>query len=389
MSGVLKNGSFKKKIVIVGPAYPYRGGPALFVGNLYEQLVKDFNVEVFSFTRLYPQLLFPGVRQEDVSKVPAKPHPVHRTIDSINPLTWYKTAREILLLKPDLVAFDWYQPFFGMAYNTIAGILKKAGIKVLFITENVISHEARFIDTFLTKIALRHADAFLTLSDSVRDFLKSMFGGKPIWQSTLPLFHTSENAAQTWTADSAKEKLALKNKNVILFFGYIRKYKGLRDLIAAFPAVLKSVPDAHLLIVGESYENVEEYHALIKQSGAESSITMINEYVPNEEIPLYYTAADVVALPYISATQSGIVKIAFGFEKPVVATDVGGLAEEVLKTGAGIVVPPHDVEKFAQALIDFFKNSDIEAFKKGAREAKESNDFSKISGIFSEILGKI
>lgn len=378
-----------KKILIIGPAYPYRGGPALFVGNLYEKLSPNFNVEVVSFTRLYPQILFPGVRQEDISKVPAKKHPVRRMIDSVNPFTWFKTARYVLSQKPDLLVFDWYQPFFGLCYHVIARLVKKSNITILFITENVISHEARFIDSFLTKIALRYADYFLVMSESVGKFLAEFLPNRPIFESALPLFHSAETAVENWTNETAKAKLGLSGKKVILFFGYIRKYKGLRQLLSAFPNIISKLPDAHLLIVGECYENVDEYRTLISQTGAEKSITFINEYVPNEEISLYYNAADVVALPYISATQSGIVKIAFGFGKPVVATDVGGLAEEIGKWNAGFVVPPNQPEKFADAIILFFESSEREKFAQGAKKAAQANDFDKISDVFEQIFIEI
>lgn len=378
--------SQQQPIVIIGPAYPYRGGPALVVAHTYEQLQKKHNVEVFSFSRLYPSLLFPGVRQEDISKHPAKQHPVHRTIDSIQPLTWISTAKQIRALKPKLVIVDWYQPFFGACYYVICSILKAAGIPILFFAENVISHEARFIDSALTSLALGKADSFIAFSESVEQRLRTMYPTKQVQRSTLPLFFTNNEAPTQWTQEGAKEQLGLQNKRVLLFFGYIRKYKGLRNLIQAFPSIAELNPNTHLLIVGECYENAQEYNQLIEQSGVADRITWINEYVPNEDIALYYNAADIVVLPYNSATQSGIVKIAFGFEKPVLATAVGGLTEEIKQWNAGIVVPSSAPADLIQGANHMLALQSLSVFSQGARKAKESNSFEHIVELVEAVL---
>lgn len=378
--------SRSKRIAIIGPAYPYRGGPPLVVANIYEQLVRRHTVEVFSFTRLYPQLLFPGTRQEDVSKHPAKQHPVTRIIDSVNPLTWLRTAKAILAFKPDLVLVDWYQPFFGACYRVILSRLRKAGIPILFLAENVISHEARFIDNILSSAALSQADAFIAFSESVEQRLANLYPGRSVERSTLPLFFTQENAPVQWTQESAKQHLQLEGKRVLLFFGYIRKYKGLRNLLAAFPQIAQKLNDVVLLIVGECYEDAQEYQNLIAQSGVSDRIRWVNEYVPNEDIALYYNAADVVVLPYISATQSGIVKIAFGFGKPVVATNVGGLAEEIEQWQAGIVVQADNVALLEKGLYDMLTHPDIQHFAQGALRAKNANSFEEIVELIEKHL---
>lgn len=368
------------RIAIIGPAYPYRGGPPLVVANLYEQLVsRGHQVEVFSFTRLYPSLLFPGVRQEDVSKHPQKAHPVTRVIDSVNPITWFRTSKFIADFKPDVVLVDWYQPFFGLCYHTILRSLKRTGVKVVFLTENVISHEARAIDTYLTKLALQHADSFIAFSESVETRLGEWYQGKMISRSTLPLFFTQETSPIHWTSQSAKEKLRLQGKRVLLFFGYIRKYKGLRKLIEAFSIIAPQFDDVHLLIVGECYEDANEYNALIQSSGVSHRITWINEYVPNEDVGLYYNSADIVVLPYESATQSGIVKIAFGYGKPIVATNVGGLAEEIATWNAGIVVENNAPKTFAEGVATMLRLSSLQEYADGALKAKNANSFDGIS----------
>ncbi len=374
------------RIAIIGPAYPYRGGPPLVVAHLYELLSAKHEVEVFSFTRLYPSFLFPGTRQEDISQFPAKVHPVRRIIDSINPLTWLRCAREIIASKPDLVLVDWYQPFFGACYRVILRALRKHNIRIVFLCENVVSHESRAVDTMLTRMALDMSDGFIAFSESVEQTLRSWYPQAPIGRATLPLFFTRESAPVQWTRESAREHLDLDDKRVLLFFGYIRKYKGLRNLIAAFDAVHTTHPDSFLLIVGECYENSEEYRTLIASSKAKDSIRWVNEYVANEEISLYYNAADLVVLPYISATQSGIVKIAFGFEKPVLATEVGGLAEEIGKWKAGRIVAPNDVQQLSRGISEMLAEPSLEAYAQGAHNAKEADSFSSILPLIEQFL---
>jgi glycosyltransferase involved in cell wall biosynthesis len=365
------------RIAIIGPAYPYRGGPPLVVAHLYEALSRSHSVEVFSFTRLYPSLLFPGTRQEDVSTFPAKVHPVRRIIDSMNPATWIRTAKAIIEWKPDLVLVDWYQPFFGLCYAVIGRMLKRQGIKIVYLAENVVSHEARWIDTMLTRRALNTSDGFVSFSASVESTLNTWYPQQRTERATLPLFFTEETSPVAWTKDAARTHLGITNARVLLFFGYIRKYKGLRNLIAAFPAIHKEFPDTFLLIVGECYENADEYKALIQKSGAADAIRWVNSYVPNEDIAMYYNAADIVVLPYDSATQSGIVKIAFGFEKPVLATRVGGLAEEIQPWNAGCVVEPHSTDALVEGMKKMLGSS-LDPYVSGARSAKEANAFDAI-----------
>ncbi len=374
------------RIAIIGPAYPYRGGPPLVVAHTYELLSAHHDVEVFSFTRLYPSLLFPGTRQEDISKHPAKQHPVRRLIDSINPFTWLRTAREILAWKPDLVVVDWYQPFFGLCYRVILAALRKHNIRVVFLCENVVSHEARAIDTMLTRMALDQSDAYIAFSESVEATLRSWYPTAPLGRGTLPLFFTQESAPVQWTREEARRSLGYTNERVLLFFGYIRKYKGLRNLISAFDAVHDAHPDTSLLIVGECYENAEEYKTLIANCRAKDRIRWINEYVANEEIARYYGAADLVVLPYVSATQSGIVKIAFGFEKPVIATRVGGLAEEIGRWKAGEVVEPNDLKALSRGIIEMLDKSSLDEYALGAKAAKEADSFASIVPLIEKFL---
>lgn len=379
----------KKKIIILGPAYPYRGGNALFVAHLYEALSKSFNVEVINFTRLYPQLLFPGTRQEDVSKVAIKKHPSTRLIDSINPLTWVKTINYIKSRNPDLIAFIWYQPFFGFSIGTIAKFLrKKFKDKILFITENIISHESMFYDKILTKYALSSADKFLVLSDVVEKGIRSMYPHKKVFRSTLPIydcygFDTSLSKSE------ARKKLGIdENKKVLLFFGYIRAYKGLTNLIEAMPVLLREDENYFLLVVGEFYEPREKYFKRIKELGIAKNVLIIDEFVPNEEVGIYYSASDLVVLPYISATQSGILNIAYGFKKPVVVTNVGGLPELVEDGKTGFIVEPQNPVALAEGIKKYFSASNFVDFSKNIETFVKENSFTSIEKVFFDILNE-
>ena len=377
----------KKKIILVGPAYPYRGGNALFVAHLYEALSKSFDIEVINFTRLYPQLLFPGTRQEDVSKVPIKAHPSTRLIDSINPLTWFKTANYISRQNPDLVAFIWYQPFFGFSIGTIARLIrKKFKGRILFITENIISHESMFYDRILTRYALRSADKFLVLSDVVEKGIKTLYPDKKVFRSTLPIYDCY-GFDQGLSKSEARKKLGIaENKKVLLFFGYIRAYKGLMNLIEAMPYLLKEDENYFLLIVGEFYESKEKYFERIKELNIGKNVLVIDEFVPNEEVGLYYSAADLVVLPYNSATQSGILNIAYGFKKPVVVTNVGGLPELVEDGKTGFIVEPHNPLALAEGIKKYFSASNIEEFPRNIETFIQNNSFISIERVFKDIL---
>ncbi len=380
----------KKKIIIVGPAYPYRGGNALFVAHLYEGLSKSFDVEVINFTRLYPQLLFPGTRQEDVSKVAIKKHPSTRLIDSINPLSWFKTINYINQKNPDLIAFIWYQPFFGFSVGTIAKFLhKKFPGRILFITENIISHESMFYDKILTKYALSAADKFLVLSDVVEKGIREMYPDKKVFRSTLPIYDCYGFDLSISKSD-ARKKLGIDDqKKVLLFFGYVRAYKGLMNLIEAMPFLIKEDENYFLLIVGEFYEPKEKYFEKIKELNLTKHVMIVDEFVPNEEVGIYYLSSDVVVLPYNSATQSGILNIAYGFKKPVVVTDVGGLPELVEDGKTGFIVEPKNPQALAEGIKKFFYASNFEDFSRNIETFINKNSFMTIERVFDEIIDLI
>lgn len=376
----------KRHIVLIGPAYPYRGGNALFMSHLYKSLIKDYKITFINFRVLYPSLLFPGKTQYDKSADHFEPVPSKRLINSMNPFSWTKTAKYINELKPDLIVFDWWQPYFGPCYNGIANRLNKSlKSKILFITENFISHESRRVDLLLTKLALRHAKAFLALSAKVAKDLKILKKDRPVFRSELPVFGWFTRGV----LDRNKKLIELKweeNSKVILFFGYIRKYKGLDILIDAFSEAKKKLPELKLIIAGEFYEDPEPYLKQIDNSGFESDIKVFNQFIPNEEVSNFFDLCDVVVQPYRSATQSGILNMAYGFEKPAIVTRVGGLEEFVDEDKTGIIVNRIDANSVAEGILKFYELLKIVDFKSNIIKRVNENGFGKINQTFEEIL---
>jgi glycosyltransferase involved in cell wall biosynthesis len=378
------------KIVLVGPAYPLRGGNALFVAHLYEALASSNDVTVISFSRLYPRFLFPGVRQNDVSGTAIKKHPAEQIIDCLNPFTWVRAARRAASLQPDMLVFTWWNPFFGPIVRTIATLFKwMTGKPVVIIAENVISHEGRYVDVVLTKLALSTADRFLVLSGVVEQAIGKMFPAIKVFKSSLPVYDCYQATGEALTKEQALQSLKIAGRSIILFFGYIRTYKGLMNLLEALPAIRKEVTDVHLLIVGEFYDDPAPYREAITRLGIQDCVTIVAEYVPNEQVHLYFTASDVVVLPYNEATQSGILSIAYGFTKPVIVTNVGGLAELVDENSTGFIVPPHDIPALSNAVIRFFAEGNRRRFADDIIAKRETNNFSSIRSIFDDILTDI
>jgi glycosyltransferase involved in cell wall biosynthesis len=284
-------------------------------------------------------------------------------VDSVNPLTWRQAVSWIAQPKrrPDLALFVWWNPFFGLCYGYMARALRRRlGIPIVFVCENVISHENRFADRFLTRFALRAADAFLVLSGVVARRLQVLFPETPIRQAALPIYECYRVPGVS--RNEVRERLGL-TRPTVLFFGYVREYKGLRYLLRAIPEILKEV-DVDLLVVGEFYDDRQKYEQIIRETGIAEHVHIVAEHVPDEAVGDYFSASDLVVLPYVSATQSGITQIAFAFGLPVVSTDVGGLTEVVRDGQTGYIVKPGDEKALAAAIVRFFKGGDAERMRR-------------------------
>ena len=377
----------KKKIIIIGPAYPYRGGNSLFVSHVYEALKQNFDVKVFNYSLLYPSILFPGKTQFDESTTVIKKAPNERLVNSISPISWFNAANRIIKENPDLVVFDWWHPFFAMCHFTISGLIKKKfRKKILFITENFISHEGNFIDKRLTDIGLKNASSFMVLSNIVEKEVMMIANGRNVYKSELPIYDCYSRDDKTSTENIRKQFGFSQNDKVLLFFGYVRKYKGLDLLIDAFPIIKNSIPNAKLLIVGEFYDSPDFYLNKIKQLQIEKDTVVVNQFVPNEEVGKYYKACDLVILPYRSATQSGILNVAYGFSKPVLVTNVGGLSEFVEDKKTGLIIRPDSPQEIASGVSEFFNLRETVDFENNIINFVNRNNFGKLPELFNQII---
>jgi len=354
-------------VCLVGPAHPYRGGIAHFTSLLAKEFSKDHVVSVVNFKRMYPSFLFPGKTQFDDSAAPLKVES-SRLIDSINPISFVAAARAIARGKPDMVIFQWWHPFFAFAYAGTAFLLRRmAKTKIIYLCHNVLPHEASIFDRILIKVAFAFADSFLVQSQQDERNLRRIKKNARSAVNPHPIYDVFKRGEMN--REQARERLGVSGP-VLLFFGYIRAYKGLKVLLEAFARSLENVRST-LLIVGEFYENPDQYLSLMDQLAIRDRIVLVDRYVPNEDVEIYFAACDLVVLPYLSATQSGIVQISYGFGRPVIVTRVGGLPDVVDDGVTGFVVPPGDAVSFSDAIVDFFTKHDAAAFEKNIEAAKD------------------
>ncbi len=338
------------RFVLIGPAYPLRGGIAVFNARLYQVLrQRGHDVYALNFKRQYPALLFPGRHQEDHSRlafrIPSMP-----ILDSVNPITWLETARRAAARRPDAVVLHYWMPFFAPAYGVISRILRRCA-RVLWICHNITPHEKQPGGPLLNRLGLRQADAFVVMSEPVeRDLLGFRPGAR---FRRVP--HPVDVPAGAVEKERARAELGLpQDAPVLLFFGYVRPYKGLETLLRAFATVV-SAADARLVVAGEFYEPLRRYEELAAELGIADRVRFYDEYVPNEQVGVLFAAADAVVLPYLTATQSGIIPMAYAYGRPVITTAVGGLPEMVRPGRTGLLVPPADPVALSDAILRFLE----------------------------------
>jgi glycosyltransferase involved in cell wall biosynthesis len=355
------------KIAYLSTFYPYRGGIAQFNASLYRAFERQgHDVRAYTFSRQYPELLFPGSSQyaspEDaVDRIPAQ-----RLLDTVNPLSYWAAAREMSRFRPDLLVMKYWMPFFAPSLGTAARRLRAQGTFPLAVLDNVTPHERRLGDAQLNRYFLNSCSGFVSMSGSVQADLLRIRPDAPHFFHPHPLY---SHFGQRLPKAEACAKLGIPpGKRVLLFFGLIRPYKGLDLLLQAF----KRLDDRYYLVIaGESYEDYAPYRAMLAGHEAEGRTLQQVRYVKDEEVPLLFSAADLCVLPYRSATQSGVVSIAFHFEVPVVVTDVGGLREMVEPYGAGYVVDRPEPALLEQAIADFFEGGNQKAMQGNILDFKE------------------
>ncbi len=375
------------KIVIAGPAYPYRGGIAEFSNRLAHQFEKDgHDVQIVTFTLQYPKFLFPGKTQYTDAPFPAGLK-ISRLINSINPFNWLKTGLKIKREKPDILLLRFWIPFMGPCLGTIARIVRSNHhTRVICIFDNVIPHEKRPGDRILTRYFTGSVDGAIVMASTVGEELKLFRKNLFMRLSPHPLF---DNYGKAVLKDHALSILNLeKEYKYLLFFGFIRAYKGLDLLITAFADKRLRGNNLRLIIAGEFYDDAVQYRELVKESGIESEVVFFDRFIKDDEVPLFFSIADLVVQPYKTATQSGVTQIAFHYEKPMLVTDVGGLKEIVPDGKCGYVVQP-EPEFIADAIFDFFENNRKDTFTKGVKLEKEKYSWDRMTTAILEVYENI
>ena len=361
--------SSHKSVVIVGSAFPLRGGLANYnerLAQAYQQA--GYKVKIFTFSLQYPNFLFPGKTQYSDEPAP-QDLDIEVVLNSVNPLSWFKLGRKIKRLNPDLLITKFWIPFMGPALGTVARVAKGKGkTKVVSIIDNIIPHEKRPGDRLLSNYYVKAVDGFICMSQSVLDDLETFDQKKPKIFTPHPVY---DNFGKPIQKEQAKSSLQLDaDTPYLLFFGFIRDYKGLDLLLKAMSD--KRIKDSNikLIVAGEFYTDEQIYRDIISENNLEDQLVLATDFIPDSKVGLYFSACDMVVQPYKTATQSGVTQIAYHFEKPMLVTKVGGLPEIVphMKTGYVVDVEPKAI---ADAIVDFYQENREEAFRKNCKEEKK------------------
>ncbi|MFH0797817.1 MAG: glycosyltransferase [Candidatus Woesearchaeota archaeon] len=364
------------KIDVIGPTAPTRGGISHYTTLMCENIAKTHNLKCYSFKRLYPWF-YPGASENDEeSKVQIKTG-ADRFVDSANPYTWAKAFGRVKKDKPNLLVLPWWTTWMGPMFFSIAAMTKTfTNTKVMFQCHNVLSHERKFFDKFVTKNIFRLGDYFIVQSKEDRDKLLSLKKDAKVKIAVHPTYEVFNQ--KEWNKEDVKQELGLKG-DVILFFGYVRPYKGLMYLVEAMPKILKQ-KDVTLLIVGEFWSPTkEEVVKRLEELGVMNKVIIVDKYIPNEEVGKYYSASDIVVLPYTSATNSGIVQTAFGLNIPVIVTNEGGLPEVVMDGKTGYIVPTESSDEIARAVVRFYNDRETIDFAKNIKDDKRRFEWDRLT----------
>lgn len=382
----------KMKILLISPAHPLRGGIATSTERLAQEMQNiGHEVVIYSFSLQYPEFLFPGKTQFTTDPPPAELE-IHQKINSLNPFNWWQVARQIARHEqPDQIIVRFWLPFFAPCLGSIlrlARLFSKKKIRRTALVDNIIPHEKRFGDRFLAKFFVRSCDDFVVMSRSVSEEIRSFLRKKRhnrVRFSPHPIY---DNYGTPVEKTAARLALGLPpDAPLVLFFGFIRAYKGLDLLFEAMGEDNLRQQNVQAVVAGECYENWEKYLQIIENQRLGERVHLFTDFIAAEQVRYFFSAADLVVQPYRSATQSGISQIAYHFDKPMVVTDVGGLPEIVSNGKSGYVVEP-SAEAISEAIFDFFENERAEEFSEGVRLEKERFSWTNLVGVLFEKVKK-
>ena len=376
------------KIIILGTAYPFRGGLATFNERLARQLqAEGHEVEVITFTLQYPSFLFPGKTQYSTENAPTDLL-INQQVNSCNPFNWWKVGNKIRRMQPDLLITCYWMAFFAPCYSIIERIAKRNGkTRTIALVHNMIPHEPSILDKLFAPFYVRSTDGFVALSESVvQDINHLDKNHKPKTSYPHPIY---DHYGEQMSKEEACQALNLNPENqYMLFFGLVRAYKGLDLLLDAFGKVKDQFPNLQLIVAGEFYEDEEKYRAQLYFNKLNNRVIIHNDFIADADLCKYFGAADLIVQPYKSATQSGVTQVAFHFEKPMLVTNVGGLGEIVHDHKMGYAVEPN-AEAIAEAITDYYTNNRQADYTQYLIQQKKNYSWSGLTNAFMNITKQL
>jgi glycosyltransferase involved in cell wall biosynthesis len=371
------------KFSLIGPTYPFRGGLSHFTTMLVQRLRERHDVRFYTYARQYPSWLFPGNTDPDPSSSVLQAEG-EVFIDALNPLTYLRAARNIVADRPDALLLQWWTPFWLPLHAVVAWAAHRAGIPVLYLCHQLVEPDSSPAEWQIARLGLLQGDGFIMLTKRERAVIEKTFPGRPNRVAPLPVFDEYPAAL---SQPEARTQLGLPHDvPLLLCFGFVRRYKGIFHLFEALAQIERPV---HLVVAGEFWEPEQEYRAQIERLGLADQVTLHNRYIPNEDVGLYFAAADALVLPYLSGSQSGVAMVAVHYGLPVIASDVGGLAETIVDGQNGLIVPPADNAALAGAIEHFFDADCAVSMRVAMEQSRQRLSWTALTSVIEELTHEL